>query len=147
MNIITNLNITDLLANLSGESGSISNSKWSFGMSFIYATGQPVTIPGYTYYLSQLPDWENSKYNVNLYPSAINSARLPDYIRMDVNITWEKNYGSWILAPYLQIFNVGNRKNTWFISYDSKLAAGIVQDIIYNSMMPIVPSLGVNIKF
>jgi hypothetical protein len=146
VNMITNLNITDLFDNLYGKS-STNNSKWSFGMNFIYATGQPITIPGYTYYINQLPDWENSKYNVNLYPSAINSARLPAYIRMDINITWEKNYGSWILAPYLQIFNVGNRKNTWFISYDAKLSNGITQDIIYNNMMPIVPSLGVNIKF
>jgi hypothetical protein len=116
-------------------------------MNLIYASGQPITIPGYTYYINQLPDWENSKYNVNLYPSAINSSRLPAYIRMDVNITWEKNYGSWILAPYLQIFNVGNRKNTWFISYDTKISNGITQDINYNNMLPIVPSLGVNIKF
>jgi hypothetical protein len=147
LNVITNFNITDLAADLSGEYGSKSDSKWSFGINFIFASGQPVTIPGYTYYINQLPDWENSKFNVNLYPSDINSARLPVYIRMDVNITWEKDYGSWILAPYLQIFNVGNRKNIWFIGYDSKISNGITQDIIYNSMMPIVPSLGVNIKF
>jgi hypothetical protein len=66
---------------------------------------------------------------------------------MDINLSWEKNYGGWILAPYLQIFNVGNRKNTWFISYNTKMSNGIIQEIKYNNMMPIVPSLGVNIKF
>jgi hypothetical protein len=147
VNIITSFNITDFLVNLSEKSGSINNSKWLFGMSFIFATGQPITIPGFTYYINHLPDWENSKYNVNLYPAAINSARLPAYIRMDVNITWEKDYGSWILAPYIQIFNLGNRKNTWFINYDSRISNGISQNIVYNYMMPIVPSLGVNIKF
>ena len=129
INLITNFNITDIFAYLYGRPGSITNSKWSFGINFIYATGQPITIPGYTYFINQLPDWDNSKYSVNLYPSSINSSRLPAYIRMDVNLTWEKNYGNWTLAPYLQVFNVGNRKNTWFISYDSKIATGIVQDL------------------
>jgi hypothetical protein len=66
---------------------------------------------------------------------------------MDVNLTWEKNYDNWTLSPYLQIFNVGNRKNTWFISYETKNKNDSYQEINYNSMMPIVPSLGVNIKF
>ncbi|MDR3667364.1 MAG: TonB-dependent receptor [Ignavibacteriaceae bacterium] len=147
LNFTTNLNINDFINEFSGKSGLVSNSKWSFGMNFIYASGQPVTIPGYTYFINPLPDWDNSKYNVNLYPSSINSARLPAYIRMDVSVSWEKKYDGWTLAPYLQIFNVGNRKNTWFISYDSKIATGIVQDIVYHNMMPIVPSLGINIKF
>jgi hypothetical protein len=144
VNIISNLNITDLLSILDGEPY---KSKWTFGINFIYATGQPVTIPASSYYLNQLPDWVNSKFNISLFPSNINSSRLPPYIRMDVNLTWEKNFGSWILSPYLQIFNVGNRKNTWFISYETKNSNDSYQEIKYNNMMPIVPSFGVNIKF
>jgi hypothetical protein len=144
VNATANLNITDFLTVMNGKSYS---SKWIFGVNFIYATGQPITIPASSYYLNQLPDWINSKFNVNLFPSDINASRLPPYIRMDVSLTWEKNYGSWILSPYLQIFNAGNRKNTWFISYETKNKNDSYQEINYNSMMPIVPSLGVNIKF
>jgi hypothetical protein len=147
INLITNINLNDFIAFLYGNSIKTASSKWTFGMNFVYSTGQPLTIPGFTYFINQLPDWNNSKYNVNLYPSNVNTARLPAYIRMDLNLSWEKNYGNWIFAPYLQIFNVGNRKNTWFISYDTKMSTGIIQEIKYNSMMPIVPSLGVNIKF
>lgn len=147
INAVSNININDFIDFVKGKNSSISTSKWSFGINFVYSTGQPITVPGSTYYINQLPDWDNSKFNVNLYPSSINSIRLPAYIRMDINLAWEKNYGSWILAPYLQIYNVGNRENIWFINYDTKKLNGFSQEISYNTMMPIVPSLGVNIKF
>lgn len=148
VNAITNININDFFAELRGESGSISSSKWQLGINFIYASGQPITLPSSVYYINQLPDWNDNKNNLNLFPADINSAKLPDYIRMDISLTWEKNYGSWILAPYIQIFNVGNRKNTWFITYDNKVENGVAKQEIKNvNMMPILPSIGVNIKF
>ncbi|MDR3611732.1 MAG: TonB-dependent receptor, partial [Ignavibacteriaceae bacterium] len=114
INAIANVNINDFISSLNGKQSLTSSSKWTLGINFIYATGQPITVPNSTYYFNQLPDWDNSKFNVSLFPSEINSVRLPPYIRMDVNLTWEKNYDNWTLSPYLQIFNVGNRKNTWF---------------------------------
>ncbi|MDP4114858.1 MAG: hypothetical protein Q8903_01915, partial [Bacteroidota bacterium] len=105
-------------------------------------------LPNSVYYNNQLPDWNDNKNNLNLFPADINSAKLPAYIRMDISLTWEKNYGSWVLAPYLQIFNVGNRKNTWFVTYDNKIENGVAKQEVKNTnMMPILPSIGVNIKF
>jgi len=131
-----------------------SDSKWELGMNFVYATGQPITAPSSAYYTNTLPDWGNvgtgeigsDKYN--LYPGAINSFNLPDYIRMDLSVTYTKDYGSWSLSPYLQIFNLGNRKNAWFIEYKDELKDGkITQEIEKVNMLPLIPSLGVNIKF
>jgi len=148
VNVITNVNINDFFAELKGESGSAGNSKWLLGLNFIYASGQPITLPNSVYYNNQLPDWNDNKNNLNLFPADINSAKLPAYIRMDISLTWEKNYGSWVLAPYLQIFNVGNRKNTWFVTYDNKIENGVAKQEVKNTnMMPILPSIGVNIKF
>ncbi|HPN38112.1 MAG TPA: hypothetical protein PL041_06885 [Melioribacteraceae bacterium] len=67
---------------------------------------------------------------------------------MDLSITYEKNYATWSIAPYLQIINIGNRKNTWFINYSQDFKDGIItQKIEKVNMLPLLPSLGVTIKF
>jgi hypothetical protein len=67
---------------------------------------------------------------------------------MDMSLTWELEYDNWSLAPYIQVFNIGNRSNVWFIEYEDRLEDGsIVQKVEKVNMLPILPSLGVNIKF
>ncbi|MFH1525176.1 MAG: TonB-dependent receptor [Bacteroidota bacterium] len=151
VNAVLNTNIGRLLWYDDYES---STSEWKLGVNFIYASGQPLTIPSSAYYTNLLPDWGDiqnpygSSNQYNLYPGAINSFTLPDYIRMDLSLTYEKNYETWTLAPYLQIFNTGNRKNTWFIVYDHDEVDGkIIQTIEKANMLPLLPSIGVNIKF
>jgi hypothetical protein len=123
-------------------------------MNFIYTTGQPLTVPSSAYYQNRLPDWDGlnqsgeGNIGYNLYPAETNSFRLPDYIRMDLSLTWENRFENWSLSPYIQVFNIGYRKNVWFIEYEDKLEDGkIVQKIDKVNMLPILPSIGVNIKF
>jgi hypothetical protein len=130
------------------------SSRWLFGLNFIYATGQPITVPASAYYAQTIPDWDNNgtpeeiTEGYKLYPGKINSYSLPEYIRMDFSITWEKNFGGWSLSPYLQIFNIGNRQNIWFITYEDELKDGkIEQKIEEVNMLPFLPSIGVNVKF
>jgi len=154
LNFVLNGNVTDIFNGNWNGSATKHSSNWLLGLNFIYTTGQPITVPASAYFVNNLPDWDN--YNTGsqnlpsykLYPGAIDTYRLPAYIRMDVSITWEKDYGSWSLAPYLQIFNIGNRKNVWFISYSSNNTNGtIVQNVSTVDMLPFLPSLGVTIKF
>jgi hypothetical protein len=131
------------------------SSKWLFGINFVYATGQPITVPGSAYFASTVPDGINNFPNFNgsipefkLYPATIDSYRLPAYSRMDLSITYEHNYGSWTLAPYLQIFNLGARNNIWFINYKDQIHNNvIIQTVEKVNMMPILPSIGVTVKF
>ncbi len=148
INLVANTDINKLWAEVFGSSGDEGNSNWLFGMNFIYSTGQPLTVPNSAYVARTLPDWEGNQNSISLYPTQLNTVRLPAYIRMDISITWEKKYKGWTLAPYLQIFNVGNRKNVWFIEYDNKLKDDKVeQEINTIGMIPFLPSIGVNIKF
>lgn len=154
VNGVLNMDLGNVMNELYGEKFETSDSKWTMGISFVYASGQPITVPGSAYYMNTLPDWSNltgtneSTPGYALYPTAINSYRLPDYIRMDVSVTYEKDYGSWSIAPYLQIFNIGNRSNTWFIQYNEEFVDGsIKQEVDKVNMLPLLPSLGVTIKF
>jgi hypothetical protein len=153
INFVLNGNVNDIFKGNWNGSETKSSSNWILGLNFIFTSGQPITVPASAYYVSELPDWDNysSSHNVpgyQLYPGAIDTYRLPDYIRLDLSITWEKDYGSWSLAPYLQIFNIGNRKNVWFYTYSSKTANNVVsQSVSTIDMLPFLPSLGVTIKF
>ncbi|GJQ61922.1 MAG: TonB-dependent receptor [Melioribacteraceae bacterium] len=154
VNGVMNVDLDNVWNEFSGDAFETDDSKWTLGLNFIYASGQPITVPGSAYYINTLPDWNSltggadSSPGYGLYPAAINSYRLPDYIRMDVSVTYEKDYGSWSIAPYLQIFNIGNRGNTWFIQYNEEFENGALkQEIEKVNMLPLLPSLGVTIKF
>ena len=153
INFVLNGNVKDIFKGNWNGSETKSSSNLIFGLNFIFTSGQPITVPASAYYVSELPDWDNysSSHNLpgyQLYPGEIDTYRLPDYIRLDLSITWEKDYGTWSLAPYLQIFNIGNRKNVWFYTYSSKTANGVVsQSVSTIDMLPFLPSLGVTIKF
>ena len=150
VNAVVNANIGRLIFGMSPNS----TSKWNLGINFVYSSGQPITTPSSAYFTNRLPDWDNlsnstgGNNSYNLYPSQINSKKLPDYIRMDLSINYEKNYGSWSLNPYLQIINIGNRSNVGFVSYEDEIVNGKVQQTVDQvNMLPLLPSIGVNIKF
>jgi hypothetical protein len=148
VNLVTNVNIDDLIDELKNKTPQVESSKWLFSLNFVYSTGQPLTMPASVYSAGGIPDWTNNQNNVALFPSELNTVRLPPYIRMDFSLTWENYFKNWTLAPYLQIFNVGNRKNVWFIDYENKIKDGTVtQEISTVKMLPILPTIGVNIKF
>ncbi len=129
-------------------------SKWLIGVSFVYSTGQPITVPASSYYVNTLPDWKDFNLSgeglpgYNLYPSEINKYRLPAYIRLDLSISYEISYSGWKLTPYLQVFNLGNRKNIWFIDYANKVENNILyQTVEKTNMLPLLPSIGVTATF
>lgn len=154
VNLVLNGDIGNLFSGRWNEAPVKSDSKWLVGINFVYANGQPLTTPASAYYVNTLPDWNNyggatgDLPAYKLYPGEINSFKLPDYIRMDLSITWEKDYGSWTLAPYLQVFNIGNRQNVWFINYKDKNNNGVItQEIEKVNMLALLPSIGVTIRF
>ena len=154
VNFVLNGNIGNIFSGKCDEAPRKSASQWLLGLNFIFTTGQPITVPASVYFVNTLPAWNNYSAgnqnlpNYQLYPGPIDTYRLPDYMRLDLSITWQKDYGTWSLSPYLQIFNLGNRKNVWFIEYSSQNSNGaIVQDVKPVYMLPFLPSLGVTIKF
>ncbi|MHB8853879.1 MAG: TonB-dependent receptor [Ignavibacteriaceae bacterium] len=154
LNFVLNGNVNDIFSGNWNGNEIKRSSNWVLGLSFIYTSGQPITVPSSAYFVNSLPAWDsygtgsNDLPSYKLYPGAIDTYRLPAYIRMDVSITWVKDYGTWTLSPYLQIFNIGDRKNVWFISYSSNVTNGaIVQNVSTVNELPFLPSLGVTIKF
>lgn len=124
------------------------NSKWTFGGSFTYSTGRPLTLPAGKYeYGTYRPDVITER----------NGYRLPDFHRLDLSVTLNprKNIarkwkGQWIFSVY----NAYNRKNPFTIFTRTKqdedgnpIGDGTQKEARLIYLFPILPSVTYNFKF
>lgn len=148
LNTVINMELKNFIRDLRQRPLKEDRGKWLLGMNFVYATGQPLTLTSSTYKMSSFPDRDFEE--LFLYPSARNEFRLPPYLRLDVSLTYERRYKSWMLSPYFQFFNIGNRKNVWFIRYEDEEDVDnnrVNQTIETVNMLPLLPTLGIRVKF
>jgi hypothetical protein len=124
------------------------NEKWTFGGTFTYSTGRPLTLPAGKY--------EYGTYNPDVITER-NSYRLPAFHRLDLSVTLNprKNLhrkwkGQWVFSVY----NVYNRKNPFTIytrtrqDKDGKiLGDGTEKEARLIYLFPILPSVTYNFKF
>lgn len=120
------------------------NKRFSISSTWVYGTGNSVTVPVSTY----APyDQNNSFYYYDEieYTGGRNAFRMKPYHRMDLGLTWknEKKWGesSWSLGAY----NLYNRKNPFFIDegYDNKGNKRFYQ----YSLFPIIPYVRYSFSF
>jgi hypothetical protein len=116
---------------------------WTLGASFRYATGQAFT-PAAARYLLLDPATGEPLENGEVLPAERNSGRLLPYHRLDVSARRPFPLFGWSAAFVCEVFNVYNRRNEWFVQYevdDELTEATVVR------MLPIIPSVGVEIEF
>jgi hypothetical protein len=142
VNLVNKFDIRNFLRMLRKKPLANSKNRWILGINFVYASGQPITIPTAGYIVGVSPN--AAERYVEFYPSSINRYRLPAYARLDLSLTYQKTYKNWSMEPYLQVFNVGNRKNIWFINYEFENGVSNVKTI---QMFPILPTAGINFYF
>ncbi|MDR0798487.1 MAG: hypothetical protein LBN18_01820 [Dysgonamonadaceae bacterium] len=97
------------------------NPHWDISLVYVYATGNAYTLPSSWYFINHTPVKEYGDYN---------SARMPDYNRMDlsVNYWYKKNnginfsvYNVWMINNPVYIFmNVEHNENTGLIQVNIK---------------------------
>jgi hypothetical protein len=116
--------------------------KLSLSGTFIYATGNAMTIPEYKYLIGG---------NVITGYSGTNAFRMPAYHRLDLSATYILNKtDKYESSLNLSIFNVYNRANPYFIYFE---ITGNVYE--YNlkitpkqvTLFPIIPSISWSFKF
>lgn len=134
--------------------------KWLFGMTWIYATGDALTLPTERYFMSAGPpvsisNGGNTEVNNNFYIlsgyDSKNDFRQKAYHRLDLSATLRsqkqrKFKSEWVFA----IYNVYGRKNPYFIYFDvqgnSTEGTQRVQ-AKQVSLFSIIPSVTYNFKF
>jgi hypothetical protein len=133
------------------------NERWTFGSSFIYATGNTLTLPS---------SWYVQDQNLLFNYGARNSTRMAPYHRLDISATlYGKTYKSktdevtgetiQVKKKYqsnwsFSIYNVYNRANPFFLYVDNDgdfLKGDFKITVKQVSLFPIIPSVTWNFEF
>ncbi len=133
------------------------NKKWTFGATWIYATGNALTLPQSRLFLNgpidiaTLVSEESVPLQIYYEYGDRNSYRQPAYHRLDISATLHvQRKKKWESSWNFSVFNVYNRYNPYFIYFDDsvdektgefKLQAKQV------SLFPVIPSITYNFKF
>lgn len=111
-------------------------SGWQIGAKLQYASGNP-----YTPAIGVLKQ-NNSFYIIE---GAKNSARYPDYHKLDVRIDKQFVFDSWSFSVYLDLWNVYNRDNVSTYSFKADANGELITTPRYD--FGITPILGFTAKF
>ncbi|RRB00727.1 TonB-dependent receptor [Larkinella rosea] len=114
--------------------------KFTFSANYTYSTGRPMTVP---YAKARV----NNRITLPVYLDR-NQQRIPDYHRLDISLTWEKNPARKMRYWYSWTFSVYNlyaRKNAYSVFYRFSSYAGSDANklSIFGSA---IPSLTYNFK-
>ncbi len=109
---------------------------WQIGAKFQFASGNPYTpVDGVAKKAGQY----------YLIDGAINSARYPDYHKIDVRVDKQFNFDKWSLTAYLDLWNIYNRDNITSYSFKAGTAGEIITTPRYD--FGITPIIGITAKF
>lgn len=113
---------------------------WDLSATFILATGKPYTAPDGGYELDLLNGNTEDYLNV----SAKNGLRLPTYHRLDLAATYSFKFSNKLPASLgLSIFNVYNRQNVWYKTFEIVNSSLVGVDVNY---LGFTPNLNFSIK-
>ncbi|OQY02290.1 MAG: hypothetical protein B6I20_07040 [Bacteroidetes bacterium 4572_117] len=114
--------------------------KWVFSASWIYGTGKPYTAPTGAYDITMADGSVNSFIAVG----DKNTFRLPDYHRLDIAATYEFGIGSKSIGNIgFSIFNLYNRTNTWYKTFELVDSELIETDV---NLLGITPNITLSFK-
>ncbi|MEO0331056.1 MAG: TonB-dependent receptor, partial [Bacteroidota bacterium] len=120
--------------------GSWEVGKWTLSSTWVYATGRPYTAPRGGYTLILIDGTEQSFVSVG----EKNAYRLPNYHRMDFSATHHFKLGKGNADIGLSVFNVYDRRNTWYKEFEVIDGEGLIETDV--NFIGFTPNLFLNIK-
>lgn len=116
---------------------------WHLGAALRYATGQAFT-PAAARYQLQDPATGGDPEAAQVLPAGRNSARLAPYHRLDLSASRPIRLFGLPAELVVEVFNVYSRRNEWFVQYETE---DEVTEATMVRMLPVIPSVGVNLEF
>jgi hypothetical protein len=125
--------------------------KFQISGSWIFATGNAVTLPSTRYEMYVLEWTHRNEGDINyIYDEAHiyrkrNNYRTPAYHRLDININFTKEKNNGVRMWSLGLYNAYNRLNTYYLyfNYDKNGS----RKLYSYSLFPIMPSISYSYKF
>jgi outer membrane receptor protein involved in Fe transport len=122
--------------NLTLVTGYKFSNNWRVGIKFQYATGNPFTpIIGSV-------KLEDEWFVVE---GVENSARYPDFHKLDIRFDRQFRFTNWTLNVYLDMWNIYNNKNILSYYYDVDATGQVTKNS--RDDFPFLPILGLNVQF
>ncbi len=131
--------------------------KWTLGATFVYATGNSLTLPQQRYFYSGTVDPSSINSSQFSNPQIYytygdrNSYRFQSYHRLDISATLKGKRTKKFQSDWnFSIYNVYNRYNPYFIYFDStydKESNSIKIQAKQVSLFPLLPSVTWNFRF
>lgn len=130
--------------------------RFDVGLTWVYGTGNAVTLPTQRVDQAQIPfQWDyyyhqrSEKYE---YYGQRNNYRMPAYHRMDVGFNFHKQKKHGIRTWNLSFYNAYSRQNPYFLYFDSTSEydynqTNKVRRLKQLSLFPILPSISYSYKF
>jgi hypothetical protein len=116
--------------------------RWDISASFIYATGNAMTLPAGRYLIQG---------NIANHYTDVNSFRMPAYHRLDISANYQlKKLGRFESWLNFSVYNVYNRANPYYIYFRVKGDVDAYYLSVHPreiSLFPILPSITWNFKF
>jgi hypothetical protein len=119
--------------------------KWSLSSSWVYSTGQPVTLP--------VGMQENMDGTKVLVYTGRNNARMPAYHRLDLSANYTRPTRRGRTATWsFGLYNAYNRVNPFYLDFkDVYGRAGnpdpVGRQLVVRSLFPVLPSVSYSLKF
>src|SRR3989338_2727050 len=133
------------------------NPHWTFGMSFIFATGNTLTLP---------TSWYTQNQDLLFNYGERNSTRMAPYHRLDLSATWYDSPTKTVTDKItgkstevkkrfrqnvnISVYNIYNRANPYFLYIDNDgdlLSGDFKISVKQVSLFPIIPSVTWNFEF
>ncbi len=125
------------------------NDKFSISSTWVYGTGQAITLPLANYTgVFDIPGNVNGNTNMQTQLTDYgkkNNFRMAPYHRMDIGLRMTKVKPKYSRTIELSFYNVYNRKNPFFY-YASTESSGVTK-LKQITLFPIIPSISVSYKF
>ena len=125
------------------------NESVDMGFTWVYGTGNAVTLPLVQYQgMPSIDGFNNSYFNVEYFENR-NNWRMPSYHRMDVSINLHKQKKRGIRTWTFAVYNAYNRQNPFYVDFQTDYDNyGNSQKVLKQySLFPIIPSFSYNFKF
>lgn len=114
--------------------------RWTLGSTFSYYTGNAVTFPSGKYKIDN---------QTMYYYTERNGYRMPDYHRLDLSVTYEKENlnKKWNSSWSFGVYNAYNRKNAYLIDFRDNESNPNVIETYRIALFGIIPSVTWNFSF
>ncbi|MDA3930781.1 MAG: TonB-dependent receptor [Prolixibacteraceae bacterium] len=124
------------------------NSHINISANWVFMTGNAVTLPNEKFMLTAIG--QNDRYQISgelwadIYPSR-NNYRMPDYHRLDINLSFTREVYRGIRTWNIGLYNAYNQMNPYYLYFDTNEEG--MRMLNSFTLFPILPSISYSLKF